>query len=83
MVIKAVGQNISNNFINDIYEIKIERGKVVVDEDTFQTGNKKIFAGGDCINGGKEVVNAAYDGKMAAHGIDKYLNSNKKSAIIR
>lgn len=73
MVIKAVGQNINNNFINEIDGIKIEKGKVIVDEKTFQTGNKKIFAGGDCINGGKEVVNAAYDGKMAAHGIDKFL----------
>ena len=34
-----------------------------------------FFAGGDCINGGKEVVNAAYDGKMAAYGIDKFLKN--------
>jgi dihydropyrimidine dehydrogenase (NAD+) subunit PreT len=32
-----------------------------------------FFAGGDCINGGKEVVNAAYDGKRAAYGIDRLL----------
>ncbi len=40
-----------------------------------KSGNPKVFAGGDCINGGKEVVNAAYDGKQAAHGIDKFLNT--------
>ena len=73
MVIKAVGQNINNNFLNDVEGIKIEKGKVVVDGETYQTGNNKIFAGGDCINGGQEVVNAAYDGKMAAHGIDNFL----------
>ena len=73
MVIKAVGQNINNNFLNVVDGIEIEAGKLIVNEETYQTGNKKIFAGGDCINGGKEVVNAAYDGKMAAHGIDKYL----------
>ena len=38
-----------------------------------QNGNARVFAGGDCINGGMEVVNAAYDGKHAAMGIDKYL----------
>mgnify|MGYP001598248223 CR=1 FL=1 len=38
-----------------------------------QTSNLKYFAGGDCINGGKEVVNAAADGKGAAHGIDQQL----------
>jgi len=74
MVIKAVGQNISNTFLTEINDIKIEGGKVVVDSVTYQTGNKKIFAGGDCINGGKEVVNAAHDGKMAAQGIDKFLS---------
>ncbi len=73
MVIKAVGQNINNNFVSSIDGVQIENGKVVVDNETYQTGNKKIFAGGDCINGGKEVVNAAYDGKMAAQGIDKFL----------
>ncbi|HED37723.1 MAG TPA: dihydropyrimidine dehydrogenase, partial [Ignavibacteria bacterium] len=73
MVIKAVGQNVNNNFVSDVKGIKYENGKVVVDSETYQTGNKKVFAGGDCINGGKEVVNAAYDGKMAALEIHKYL----------
>ena len=40
----------------------------------FQTSNVKYFAGGDAINGGAEVVNAAYDGKMAAQGIHNWLN---------
>lgn len=73
MVIKAVGQNISNNFLSEVEEINIEKGRLVVDKLTYKTGNSKIFAGGDCINGGKEVVNAAYDGKMAARGIDEFL----------
>ena len=33
---------------------------------TCVTGNPKVFAGGDCINGGKEVVNAVADGRNAA-----------------
>ena len=73
MIIKAVGQNISNSFLNDIEGIEIKKGILVVDDKTYQTGNAKIFAGGDCINGGKEVVNAAYDGKMAAKGIHDFL----------
>ena len=44
-------------------------------KNSFQTGNDKVFAGGDCINGGMEVVNAAYDGKKAAIGINEFLNS--------
>ncbi len=39
---------------------------VTCDTATGQTGNPKVFAGGDCINGGKEVVNAVADGRNAA-----------------
>jgi dihydropyrimidine dehydrogenase (NAD+) subunit PreT len=43
-----------------------KRGCVVVDAASRRTGNAKVYAGGDCINGGKEVVNAAADGREAA-----------------
>ena len=42
------------------------RGCVLCDPRNGQTGNPKVFAGGDCINGGKEVVNAVADGRNAA-----------------
>ncbi|MEK7671943.1 MAG: FAD-dependent oxidoreductase, partial [Bacteroidota bacterium] len=71
MVIKSVGQKIEETFLDTIPNLKIEHQRVWVNADTLQTSNPKYFAGGDCINGGKEVVNAAADGKRAAHGIDK------------
>ena len=40
----------------------------------YQCTNPKYFAGGDAVNGGAEVVNAVHDGKVAAHGINKFLN---------
>lgn len=43
-----------------------DRGRVIVDAATRLTGNTKVYAGGDCVNGGKEVVNAAADGREAA-----------------
>ena len=43
-----------------------KRGCIVADLATGATGNAKVFAGGDCINGGKEVVNAVADGRNAA-----------------
>ncbi len=72
-VIKAIGQTVKTEFISAIDGLKFEDEKILVDPETYQTGNPKVFAGGDCINGGKEVVNAAYDGKRAAHGIHKFL----------
>lgn len=42
------------------------RGCVVASKTNGQTGNPKVFAGGDCINGGKEVVNAVANGRDTA-----------------
>ncbi len=73
MIIKAVGQNIDESFLSKIPKLKLKDGTIVVDQKTYQTTNPKYFAGGDCINGGKEVVNAAYDGKQAAYGIHNFI----------
>lgn len=79
MIIKAIGQETKSSFLTSIPKLTLDdEGCVIVDRATFQTANPKIFAGGDCINGGKEVVNAAYDGKHAAHGIDAFLSPQMK-----
>ena len=44
---------------------------IVTDPETGQTGNPRYFAGGDCANGGREVVDAVADGKRAAQAILK------------
>jgi glutamate synthase (NADPH/NADH) small chain len=74
MVIKSAGQNLEESFLAEIPRLKTQHGRVVVDTETLQTSNPRFFAGGDCINGGKEVVNAAADGKKAAHGIHRWLS---------
>jgi glutamate synthase (NADPH/NADH) small chain len=38
-----------------------------------QTSDPKVFAGGDCANGGREAVDAAQMGKLAAQGIHESL----------
>jgi glutamate synthase (NADPH/NADH) small chain len=38
----------------------------VVDRKAGRTSNPKYYAGGDCVNGGREVVDAVADGKRAA-----------------
>ncbi len=77
MVIKATGQCKQGSLYHLIDGLEIDsKTRVVVNEETFQTSNQKYFAGGDAINGGEEVVNAAYDGKIAAQGIHQYLTQN-------
>ncbi len=41
----------------------------------FQTGNAKIFAGGDMVRGSDLVVTAIYEGRQAAQGILDYLGA--------
>ena len=44
----------------------MKNGPVVVDRPTGRTANPRYYAGGDCVNGGREVVDAVADGKRAA-----------------
>lgn len=75
MVIKATGQKKQADFYALIDGLETDhQSRIKVNPLTNQCSNAKYFAGGDAINGGAEVVNGAYDGKLAAKGIDKYLN---------
>jgi glutamate synthase (NADPH/NADH) small chain len=69
MVIKATGQQKMRRFFETVAGVDVdEKGRVVVNEQ-MQTSNAKIFAGGDCANGGKEAVDASQMGKLAAQGM--------------
>jgi dihydropyrimidine dehydrogenase (NAD+) subunit PreT len=74
MVIKATGQAKQGHLYGLIDNLEIDAKIRIKTNDEFQTSNPMYFAGGDAINGGAEVVNAAYDGKMAAQGIHNWLN---------
>ncbi len=49
--------------------VELEQGKVRINPATGATSHPKYFAGGDCVSGGGEVVDAVADGKRAALGI--------------
>ena len=51
-----------------------------VNRATGQVSNSKYFAGGDCVNGGREVVDAVADGKRAAIGIATLLGGGQAEA---
>ncbi len=66
-VVVAIGQAKLRDLASAFLGVHVDpRGCVVADATTGATGNPKVFAGGDCINGGKEVVNAVADGRNAA-----------------
>lgn len=86
MVIKAVGQQKMHSFFEKVAKVKTdEKGRVVVGEN-METSEPKIFAGGDCANGGAEAVDAAQMGKHAAMGIHHALTGEKvefAGAVVR
>jgi len=72
MVIKATGQSPFIDLINE-NGIENNRGKILLKENN-STSIEGVFAGGDCVNGGKEVVDAVQAGKEGSLVILKYLN---------
>jgi len=75
MVLRATGQEKRVGFFDQFDDVEMDGGgRVVVDGD-FRTANPGIWAGGDCVNGGKEVVNAVAHGKAAALSIDGALRA--------
>jgi len=72
-VIVAVGQEKDGGLPEMFGAALNANGTIAVDAKTLATSNKRVFAGGDAVNGGKEVVNAAADGKRAAWGIHTTL----------
>jgi dihydropyrimidine dehydrogenase (NAD+) subunit PreT len=70
LVLLAIGQSKLRDVAKEIPGVELDkRGCLVADAKTCATGNPKVFAGGDCINGGKEVVNAVVDGRNAARAL--------------
>ena len=78
LVLLAIGQGRLGALLGDIEGISLDRGRLLVDAEG-RTQNPKIFAGGDCANGGKEVVNAVAEGKRAAIAIDRDLCGGEAS----
>jgi dihydropyrimidine dehydrogenase (NAD+) subunit PreT len=71
MVIKAAGQVPFEELVNNI-KLDNKNGKLIIDKNC-ATNIKGVFAGGDCVNGGKEVVDAVQAGKDGAVSILSYL----------
>jgi len=72
MLIKAAGQMPFEELVNNNH-LENKNGKIVV-KDKALTNIAGVFAGGDAVNGGKEVVDAVQAGKDGAKAILKFLS---------
>jgi glutamate synthase (NADPH/NADH) small chain len=71
LVVPAIGQSPLTELLQKLRGVEVREGRIVADRATGQTGNPRYFAGGDCVNGGREVVDAVAGGKRAAMAILK------------
>lgn len=72
MVFKAIGQNLK---IPSIENLKIENGRIVVNENQ-ETSLPGVYAGGDCTNQGEDLtVHAVRQGKIAAAQMNHFLKN--------
>lgn len=66
LIVPAIGQSPLTQLLQELRGVDVKDGRIVADRVTGQTGNARYFAGGDCVNGGREVVDAVAGGKRAA-----------------
>ena len=66
MVVKALGQEPLLDLVAALPDLTSDAGRIVVDPSTGATSVPGLFAGGDCLRTGGEIVDAVEDGKIAA-----------------
>ena len=73
-VVKAIGQQPLPEIADHWGGLELDsRGRIVVDG-AGRTSDRRIYAGGDAVNGGASVVEAVAEGKRAASSIDRSLS---------
>lgn len=77
MVIKAAGQMPYTQLTTD--QLLDNSSGKIISWSSGATNIPGVFAGGDCVNGGKEVVDAVQAGKVGAAGILDYLRMHDRA----
>jgi NADPH-dependent glutamate synthase beta subunit-like oxidoreductase len=73
-LIMAIGQQ---SDVSDSFGVELnKRGRVITDEESLQTSEKGVYAGGDLVSGPASVIEAVQMGRIAASSIDKYLGGS-------
>ena len=71
-IVVATGQEAVERLVDE-FSVGVRGGLVAVDPATGQTDNPRVWAGGDLVSGGREVVNAVQEAKVAAASIARAL----------
>lgn len=70
LIVVAIGQNRATQVALAFPGVELDKkGRVIVDPATGRTGNPSVYSGGDCVNGGKEVVNAVAEARLSVQAM--------------
>ncbi len=72
-VIMAIGQASDLSFLEDDSRISVDKGLIVVDQETLETEMGGVYAGGDVAAMPGAIIHAIAAGRKAASSIDKAL----------
>jgi len=75
-VIMAIGQASDLSFLEEGGPISVDKGMIVVDHESLETGLKGVYAGGDVASMPGFIIHAIAAGRKAASSIDKALGGN-------
>jgi glutamate synthase (NADPH/NADH) small chain len=81
-VLKAIGQTL---MLADplLSTLVLDAGRIKVDEEG-RTSLTKVWAGGDCTFGGRDLtVEAVEHGRIAAHSIDRAFGMQRSGAVFQ
>ena len=72
-VIFAVGQHPD---VTEEFGVELNRGRIVVNPETFATNIEGIYASGDCVTGTRSVIQAVGEARLAVSAMDQYLGGD-------
>ena len=75
-VIVAIGQAPDLAFLPAGGPLWMDRGRIVADEETLETGMTGVYAGGDVVGVPGSVIHAVAAGRVAAASIDRFLGGD-------
>ncbi|MDR0819529.1 MAG: FAD binding domain-containing protein [Oscillospiraceae bacterium] len=72
-ILLATGQGVDLSFLDEKYQLQLQRGRIGVDDDSNETSRPGVFAGGDVTTGPATVIGSIASGHKSAVGISRYL----------
>ena len=69
MIVPAIGQSPIAQLVQELRGVEVRDGRIIADLATGKTANPRYFASGDCVNGGREVVDAVAGGQRAGRAM--------------